>query len=305
MRSKRYILTIIILTLMLISACAPAPTGTEAPANGLRILASTTFLADIAQNVAGQRAQVQSLLPIGADPHAFQPAPADVARVTESDVLILNGAEYEHFIEPVLENAGGQRLVITASDGLTALTSTDSEHALDPHFWLDPNNVITYVENIRNGLSQADPKGATDYASNAEAYIARLKDLDGYILAQVALIPADQRLLLTNHGSLAYFAERYGFTIVGTIIPGSSSEAGASAQQIAAVIDTIKSSGVKAIFLDTVENPNFAEQLAQDTGVKVVNGLHLESLTASDGTAPTYIDMMKHNVDLIVGALKP
>jgi ABC-type Zn uptake system ZnuABC Zn-binding protein ZnuA len=300
---KKIFITIYLplLTALVVSACGQP--ASDSPAAGPIVLASTTFLTDIAQNVAGDRAQVESLLPFGADPHAYQAAPADVARIAESNVLIINGLEYEHFLEPLLENAGGERTVIEATAGLHPRVDAASEHGVDPHLWLDPNLVITYVENIRDGLSEADPAGADDYEANASAYIAQLEELDAWIVEQVVVIPPARRLLVTNHEAMGYFAERYGFEIVDTILPSFSSEAGASAQEIAAAVDAIRASGAPAIFLGEVENPDLANQIAAETGVKVVDDLYLESLT--DGPpAATYIDMMKHNVARIVEALK-
>jgi ABC-type Zn uptake system ZnuABC Zn-binding protein ZnuA len=268
------------------------------------VLASTSFLADIAQNVAGTRLKVESLLPLGTDPHAYQAAPADVAKIAQSKVLILNGVEYESFIRPLLDNAGGQRLIVTATAGLTPRDMTENGAQVgDPHMWLDPNRVVSYVENIRAGLSQADPSGAAIYKANADAYIALLKGLDAWIVEQVKSIPSARRLLVTNHEALGYFADRYGFTIVGTVIPSLSSEAGTSAQGLAKLIDQVKASGAPAIFLSAVENPKLAEQIASETGVKVVNDLYLETLTAGPPAA-TYLDMMKYNVTRIVDALK-
>lgn len=300
------------LTLLFLTACGPASTSSD---SSLNILTSTTFLADIAQNVAGDRFEVASLLPFGAaDAQAYQAGPADVAKIAESDLLILNGVEYEHFIEPLLENAGGERLVVEATSGLEphqmeeSVDETESGEgqeleAGDPHMWLDPNLVITYVENIRDGFIKIDPEGTDIYKANADSYIAQLKDLDTWIVEQINTIPAERRLLVTNHEALGYFADRYGFEIVDSILPSFSSEASASAQEIAGAVKSVKSSGAPAIFLDEAENTNLAEQIAEETGAKVVNDLHLESLT--DGTpAGTYIDMMKYNVTIIVNALK-
>lgn len=288
-----------ILVLLLTACGAPAP-----PASGdaFRVLASTSFLADIAQNVAGDRVKVESLLPPGTDPHAYQAAPVDVSRIAKSNVLILNGLDYELFIEPLVANAGGEHLIIEATTGLEAERIGDSVTA-DPHMWLDPKLVITYVENIRKGLSQADPKGAEVYRTNAEAYVAQLQALDAFIKLQVESIPAERRLLVTNHGSLGYFAKRYGFKVVDSILPGLSSEASASAREVAAAVDAVKRSNAPAIFLGEVENPDLANQIASETGVKVVDTLYLESL--SEGApAPTYIEMMKYDVTQIVNALK-
>ena len=293
------ILTVLALALTACGGKAASPSGTA----GSVVLTSTTFLADITRNVAGERVEVESLLPVGADPHSYQPTPQDVTKIVQSKLLIINGAEYEHFLEPLLENAGGEREVIVASAGLSPEKDLQSEHGVDPHLWLDPNNVLVYVENIREALTHFDPDGAALYKSNADAYVAQLKDLDIWISEQVSQIPPERRLLVTNHEALGYFADRYGFTVIGAILPGVSSDASASAGQMSALIDQIKASGVPALFLDEVENPALAQQIADETGVKVVEDLHLESLT--DGPpAGTYIDMMKHNVTRIIGALK-
>jgi ABC-type Zn uptake system ZnuABC Zn-binding protein ZnuA len=288
---------------LLLTSCGSRPSDVG---GGLSVLATTTFLADIARNVVGDRAQVESLLPVGADPHAYQVTPTDVAKVSKSKVLIQNGIEYEHFLETILENADGERIIVTATDGLTPHTiegNTDEHGAGDPHMWLDPNLVIAYVENIRDGMIQADPEGEATYRANADAYIVQLRDLDAWIQSQVQTIPAERRLLVTNHESLGYLAERYGFTIVETILTSFSSDASASAQEIAAAVDAIKSSGAPAIFLGDVESATLANQIASETGAKVVANLHLESLTVG-APAATYIEMMKYNVSLIVDALQ-
>ena len=296
-----------LLCTLALSACSPlaadSPKTVSSPKGAPVIVASTTFLADIAQNVAGNRLQVESLLPVGADAHSYQPIPQDVARITDSDLLIVNGAEYEHFLEDIIESAGGERTVVEASAGLSIREDAESEHGVDPHLWLNPKYVIRYVENIRDGLAEFDPEGVDVYKSNADAYIQQLQALDVWIEGQISSIPAERRLLVTNHDSLGYFAERYGFIIIGTVVEGTSSEAAPSARQIAALIDRVRDSGAAAVFLDAAESPTLANQIALDTGVAVVTDLYIGSLT--DGApAGTYIDMMKHNVMQIVEALR-
>jgi ABC-type Zn uptake system ZnuABC Zn-binding protein ZnuA len=292
-------------TILLLAACAPATPTSRAP----RVLATENFLADIAQNIAGNRLKVDALLPVGVDPHSFEPTPSDVRRVADSTVLIVNGAGVEEFLKRLLDNAGGNRQIIEASKGLTSRKPSkgepvDADNPVDPHFWLDPNNVVKYVENIRDGLSQADPDGAATYAANASAYIAKLKELDPWIVEQVKVLPVERRLLVTNHESLGYFADRYGFKIIGSIIPSISTDSSPSAQQLANLIDQINKTHAPAIFLETGANPQLANQISQETGVKVVTGLYTHSISDASGPAPTYIDMMKYNVRAIVNALK-
>ncbi|HSK67423.1 MAG TPA: metal ABC transporter substrate-binding protein, partial [Anaerolineales bacterium] len=213
---KRWLLFTVIFA-FLFSACggqpAPGP-GQTAPV----ILTSTPLLADVTRAVAGERVRVEPLLGFGVDPHSYQPTPQDAARISESRLIIVNGAEYEHFLESLFESAGGERTIVEASAGIVPREEAESEHGIDPHMWLDPNHMIIYVENIREALTHLDPKGGLVYKTNAEAYIAELHELDSWILEQVGQIPAEKRLLVTNHEAFGYFAERYGFTVVGTVV---------------------------------------------------------------------------------------
>ena len=264
------------------------------------ILTTTTILADVTRNVVEDRFSIESLLPVGADPHSYQPVPQDAAKVKGSKVLVIHGADYEEFLQPLLDNAGQKEYLIDASTGSRLLSD---EGGTDPHLWLDPNNVIAYTDNIREGLKQFDPDGAEVYDANASTYIDQLTELDAWINGQVAQIEPQRRVLVTNHEAFGYFAERYGFRVVGAIIPSFSSDAAPSAQQMADLIEQIKLYEVPAIFLDASDNPDLAQQIAAETGAKVVADLHLESLT-NGGPAGTYIDMMRDNVTKIVQALQ-
>jgi ABC-type Zn uptake system ZnuABC Zn-binding protein ZnuA len=301
----------VLLAMVALTACQPL--GQAAQSDGaktaLKVVAAETFLADIAQNVAGDRVKIEALIPLGVDPHGFEPTPTDVAKIADSSVLIVNGAGFEEFLAKLLKNAGGQRAVIEAAAGLISRQRqegemADPDHVGDPHFWLDPNNVIKYVENIRDGLSKADPEGAATYRANAGAYIAKLNELDRWIAKRVDEVPAANRLLVTNHESFGYFADHYGFKIIGTLLPSVSTGSTPSAQQLAQLIDHIKAAGAKAIFLETGANPQLAEQVAKETGSKVITSLYSHSITEARGPAPTYLDMMKFNTNAIVDALK-
>jgi ABC-type Zn uptake system ZnuABC Zn-binding protein ZnuA len=301
-----YRLTVTLIAIALALSTCRGQSASGPASSASIILASTTFLADFAHNVAGERLKVESLLSPGADPHEYQAVPSDVQKIAASKAVIINGLDYDQFMQTLLENAGGTRLVITASDGLQTrqMKEENGETVTDSHMWMDPTRVIKYVENIRDGLIQADPSGMDIYNTNADSYISKMKNLDSWITEQVAQIPAERRLLVTNHDSLGYFAEKYGFTVIGTIVPGVSSEAAPSAQQIAKLIDEIKSTSAPAAFLNTSDNPHLADQIAAETDIKVVTDLYIETLSPSDGPSATYVDMMKHNVSQIVNALK-
>ena len=314
---SRYLFWIIFIAGLLVG-CSPekeAAIPESGDTGGLNVIAVESFLADIAQNIAGDRVSVKTLIPSGLDPHAFEPTPQDIAAISDSQVLIVNGAGLEAWLDEFLANAGGERMVIEASAGLEPriadvhpdeadLQEDASAHENDPHFWLDPNLAIDYAINIQNGLIQADPAGEQEYRQNTEKYIQQLKDLDAWIQGQVTQLPEEKRLLVTNHESFGYFADRYGFTVIGTILPGASTGVSPSAQQLGSLIDQIKSSGVKAIFLETGANPQLAEQIAQETGVKVIEGLFTHSLGGPQGEASTYLEMMKYNVLAILEGLQ-
>ncbi|MCX7040066.1 MAG: zinc ABC transporter substrate-binding protein [Spirochaetes bacterium] len=293
--------------LLVLAGCgrSPAPgasakASAQAAASVGPVLAVETFLADIAQQVAGSRLTVGTLMPAGIDPHSSEPTPRDVSTVTESRTLIVNGAGMESFLQKLLASAGGERRLIEASAGLEPRKSGDEP---DPHFFLAPLLVVRYVENIRDGLAALDPAGAATYSANAAAYTAKLRELDGWIRAQVAGIPAADRLLVTNHESLGYFAESYGFTVIGTIIPGVSTGVSPSARQLARLIDELRATGAKAIFLESGTDPKLARQVAREAGIRVVTELYTHSLTEAGGPAPSYIRMMEYNVTTIVDAL--
>jgi ABC-type Zn uptake system ZnuABC Zn-binding protein ZnuA len=305
---------VLVAVFAVLAGCAAPAAPSGAAGGGPSVLAAETFLADIVRNVGGDRVTVDSLIPVGVDPHSFEPTPQDLRRVADSKVLVVNGAGFEAFLQPLLQNAGGARTVIEAAKGLQSREPQPGEHPEgevdhahvegDPHFWLDPTKVIAYVGNIRDGLTAVDPAGKEAYAANADAYIARLNELDAWIKQQVAQIPEDRRLLVTNHESFGYFADRYGFRVVGAVVPSVSTAASPSAQELAALADQIKATKAPAIFLETGANPQLAAQLAGETGAKVVTGLLTHSVTAKDGPAPDYLSMMRYNVNAIVDALK-
>lgn len=293
----------------------------------LRVLAAESFLADIVREVAGDRALVRTLVPLGVDPHAFQPTPSDLRLLAEAQLLVVNGAGLEAFLGDLLAAAGAGKPVVEAAAGIplrkvedrATLTEAkdevgttgslegdhgDPDHPQgDPHLWLDPLLVQRYVDTIAAGLAAADPGGAADYAANARAYQARLAALDAEIHTLLAAIPPERRLLVTNHESLGYFADRYGLKVVGAILPSVSTGAEPSAGQLAALVERIRSTGAPAVFLESGVNPQLARQLAEETGLQVVTDLSIESLTDASGPAPSYLEMMRHAARAIAAGL--
>lgn len=306
-----HLVPILISISLLLGACQGAPTPPPGSAGPLKVLAVETFLADMTQQVAGSRLKVTALIPSGVDPHSFEPTPNDVVSIAQSQVLVVNGTGFEEWLKKTLENAGGQRQVIDVTAGLTPRTPQagelldPGEHPQgDPHFWLDPIQGLHYVDAIRDGLIQADPAGTDVYTQNAAAYHEQIKALDAWISGQVKQIPPERRLLVTNHESFGYYADRYGFKIIGTIIPSVTTGASPSAQTLARLVDRIRASGAPAIFLETGTNPQVADQIAQETHIRVISDLYTHSTTLPGGNAPDYLSMLKWDTTQIVNALK-
>jgi ABC-type Zn uptake system ZnuABC Zn-binding protein ZnuA len=279
-----------------------------APGAKLRVLATTSIVADVVQAAGGERLEVTALVPAGVDPHAFEPAPQDVRRVAEAQLLVENGLGLEAFLQPLLRNASTQSPVISLAQGIEPLPAGDhaegeEEHgAWDPHLWLDPRNVIVWTHTLEDSLTALDPSGAADYARLASGYRTELETLDAELQATFAALPSERRVLVTDHEEFAYFARRYGFTVVGTVIPAPSAAAEPSAQDLAALEKAIRSTGVQAVFVSSVVSPALARQVAEDTGVQLVS-LYAHSLSAADGPAPTYLEMMRYDARLIAEAL--
>lgn len=241
--------------------------------------------------------QVRSLIP-AVEPHGYEPSPRDIAAVAGARLLVINGAGLESFLSRLLANAGSRPSVVEASRGLSSRRAREGEAAEgenpapgapvepDPHFWLDPSLAVTYVENIRDGVVSLDPSNAAAYRANAEAYIAKLRALDRWIVRELAAIPPAERLLVTNHESLGYFADRYGFRILGTIIPSVSGDAEPTPRQLARLVDVLKTARVKAVFLETGSNPKLARQVAEEAGIRVVTELYTHALSDSAARPP-------------------
>lgn len=291
-----------LLTLLALSACS-APAST--PADGrLPVVATTSIIGDVAAQVGGARVNVRVLLPVGSDPHAYEPRPQDIAALTDAELVLVNGLGLEETLSNLLGNA---KTTVVVSDGIQALPfegeHEDEEGGLDPHVWQDPNNVMVWARNIAGAFSSADPANADEYAANADAYIHELAALDAWIREQVAQIPEANRRLVTEHDTFGYFAARYGFEQVGAIIPSISTGSSPSAQELAALEDAIRANGVKAVFVGSTVSPDLSRRVADDTGVQLV-ALFTDSLSAAGGGADSYLAFMRYNVTAIVEALK-
>lgn len=320
---KKMILIVVAVGLSACGSASDAPTApaaTNLPASGaapaVRVVTTMSILADIIRQVGGERVEVENIIPLGAGPEEYQATPGDSQKIAEAQIIFFNGHALEEWLEPLFENAASaDQPRIELSAGLTAIE--DPEHAGEaegdkaeadehgheegnPHFWLDPTNVISYTATIRDELSKIDPAGAASYSANADAYIKQLQQLDADLQVQASQIPAERRKLITNHDAFPYFARRYGFEVLGVIL--ENPEAELAAGDLAALVETVKSSGIPAIFSESQFNQKTAALLADEAGIKTIAVLYTDTL--GSGEASTYLEMMRYNMNTIVEALK-
>lgn len=299
MKFAKPLVVCLLIGLLALSACSPIGTNTS---GALEVVATTQIIGDIVSVISGDHVDLEILIPPDVDPHAYEPAPSDAEKLELADLVFSNGLNLEESMSGLLT---GLTSVVAVSDGVAPIQATSGDEAgsVDPHSWMDPQNVKIWADNIASALAEADPANADDYRANAEAYKSQLDDLDAWAMEQIALIPQENRVLVTDHEALGYFAQHYGFEIVGAIIPSYSTLSEPSAGELADLETAIQQFGVKAIFVGTSMNPSLAERVAADTGVKLVP-FYTEALSGTNGPAPTYLDMIRYDVGAAVESLK-
>jgi ABC-type Zn uptake system ZnuABC Zn-binding protein ZnuA len=287
------------------SQSASQPVHQTASQSGpLKLATSIRPIADLIQNVGGDRVEVLALVPPGGEPEEYDPTPADAAAVGKSRVFFANGLGLEEYLSGMVESAGGSQLeVVTLSEGLPTIASfgQSADVGGNPHLWLDPQNAVRYVEVIRQTLDRIDPASAAVYDANAAAYTTKLQQLDASIEQQVSTVPAERRVLVTTHDAFPYFAKRYGFSYLAVISANPGSDP--SAQEYAQLVNTVKANRVPAVFGEAGFSQRMISQLAADTGAAFVGDLYTDTLTEAAPTN-TYIGAMEYNADTIVSALR-
>jgi zinc/manganese transport system substrate-binding protein len=327
--------------LLLASAAALAFAAPAFAQEKLRVIATFSILGDIVTNVGGDRVEVTTLVGPDGDAHVFQPAPADAQAVAGAQVIVANGLGFEGWMERLVEASGTSAALINASEGVSPIAFGEEKHAeeagheghdhdahaeeagheghdhddhadeagheghdhgaFDPHAWQSPVNVALYVGNIARGLSSVDPEGAAIYQANAAAYIGELDALDAEIRAAVAALPEDRRTVVTSHDAFGYLSAAYGLTFVAP--QGVSTDAEASAQDVAALITQIRAQTITAVFVENIADRRLLDQIATETGAAIGGTLYSDALSGPEGPASTYLAMMRHNLSQLTVAL--
>jgi ABC-type Zn uptake system ZnuABC Zn-binding protein ZnuA len=302
MGRRRYLAVAVVLAVLLAAGCSGSGgDGKDGPGGELRVVATTTQVADLAANVGGARVRVTSLLKPGVDAHDFEPSPADIETIARADLVVKNGVGLDAWLDDVIESSGFDGPVIDASQGVR-LRQVGGQP--DPHIWQDPGNAGVMAANIERGLSAAEPAAAATFRANLDAYTKQLQALDAKVQRQIDSLA--NRKLVTNHDAFGYYIDRYGLQFVGSVIPSFDSSAELSGRDIRDLVAKIKATRVKAVFSETSLPPRTAETIAREAGVKVVEGedaLYGDSLGPAGSDGDTYLKMIEHNTKTIVSNL--
>jgi zinc/manganese transport system substrate-binding protein len=277
-------------------------TGSAAAEEKLKVVATFSILGDLVKNVGGDRVAVTALVGPNGDAHVYQPSPGDAKTLADAKVVFANGLGFEGWIGRLV-NASGTRAptVVTTRGVKPRKADEDHGHDADPHAWQSVANAKLYVANIRDALLAADPPGKDVYQANATAYLAQLDALDAEVRAAVEKIPSDRRRIITTHDAFGYFASAYGVSFIAP--QGVSTEAEVSARDVAKIISQIRKQKIPAVFLENVTDKRLLERIGAESGARIGGTLYSDALTDEKGPAPSYIEMMRHNVKQLVAAL--
>jgi zinc/manganese transport system substrate-binding protein len=264
----------------------------------LNVVASFSILADFVKNVGGDKVDLATLVGPNSDVHVYAPAPSDAKRVADAKLLVINGLGLEGWLPRLVQSSGSKAAIVTASNGIAPL-----KHGweADPHAWQSVANAKIYVANVRDALAAADPGDAAAFHANADRYLAELDALDAEVRAAVARIPPERRKVISTHNAFGYFAAAYGIAFIAP--SGVSTENEPSARDIAAIITQITTEKIPAVFLENISDDRLIRRVAAETGAKVGGTLYSDSLTGEKGPAPTYIDLVRHNIKALTSAL--
>jgi zinc/manganese transport system substrate-binding protein len=296
----------------LLAAMAHAALFVAAPAHAqerLNVVATFSILGDFVKNVGGDRVAVETLVGPNGNAHVYAPSPSDAKKAADAKLVLVNGLGFEGWLERLVKASGTKAPIVVATKGIKPRERAgdhghDHNHdhgRADPHAWQSVANAKIYVANIRDALIKADPAGKDAYTANATAYLAKLDALDREVRDVIAKVPADRRRVITSHNAFGYFQDAYGVNF--TAPQGVSTEAEASAKDVAAIVTQIKKQKITAVFLENVTDPRLVEQIARETGAKVGGTLYSDALTDDKGDATTYIDLIRHNLKQLVQAL--
>ena len=311
--------------ILALSLAAPAVAQPDRP---IPVVATFSILGDMVKRIGGEHIAVTTLVGADGDTHVYQPTPADARAVSEAKILIVNGLQFEGWLDRLIDASNFHGMRVVATEGIEPITFDDehgaAEHArngeadhdehaesdhhdghdhgaFDPHAWQSLRNAAVYADNIAAALAKADPENADAFHRNREAYVAEIEALDSEIRQIVAGLPSESRTVVTSHDAFQYFGREYGLEFVAP--QGLSTESEVSAQDFADLIRQIRDDGIRAVFVENIGDPRLLRRIADETGAVIGGTLYPGALSGPDGPAPTYLDMMRHNAATLAQAL--
>ncbi|MCK0506731.1 metal ABC transporter substrate-binding protein [Aromatoleum anaerobium] len=298
-------LKIALLAALALALALAAPALRAAP---LEVVASFSILGDFVSRVGGERVAVTTLVGAGADAHNYQPRPSDARRLGNARLIVANGLGFDEWVQRLAQSAGYRGTILIASAGIRPLAEEDGhghahKGAVDPHAWQDVSNAIRYVANIAEALIQADPAGAAVYRQNAARYTAELEALDATIRRTLETVPAARRKVVSSHDAFGYFSHAYDVRFLAAA--GISTQSEPSASGIAQLIRQLRREQAPAVFVESISDPRLAERISHESGARLGGTLYSDALSSVDGPAPTYLDMMRHNLKTLMEGLTP
>ena len=264
----------------------------------LNVVASFSIIGDFVRNVGGDRVSVTTLVGPNGDVHVYTPAPADAKKIADAKLLVVNGLGLEGWLPRLVQSSGSKAMIVTATDGITPLKLNS---AADPHAWQSVVDAKVYVTNVRDALAAADPTDAATFRANAAGYLAKLDALDREVRTAVAQIPPARRKVISTHDAFGYFAAAYGIEFIAPL--GVSTESEASARDIARIITQVRAEKIPAVFLENISDVRLIRRISAETGASIGGTLFSDSLSDEKGDAPTYIELVRHNIKALTSAL--
>lgn len=277
-------------------------------AEPIEVVTTFSILGDITQRVGGDRIKVHTLVGPNADAHVYQPTPADAKAIAQARLVVVNGLGFEGWLERLIKSSGYRGKVATATNGIRTLQRSahdlhDSHHDnVDPHAWQDLSNALIYVDNIGKALGEIDPSGKTSYQANVEKYRQEIGALDTELRKTFNSIPKSRRKVVTTHDAFGYLARAYGLDFIAPV--GINTDAEPSAADIGRIIKQIRRDKIPAVFVESISDSRLLERIRQESGAKIGGTLYSDALSKDDGPVVTYLDMMRHNANTLVEALK-
>ena len=265
------------------------------------VVATASIFADMASQIGDTLIEVETIVPVGGDPHTYDPRPSDLILLNKASLILKNGLSFEKWMDKLIENSGTKASVVRITQGIASIQSDTYDNSPDPHAWMDAENGLIYAENIYKTLLEILPEQKDKLELSYLEYKEQIEKTEVYIKEQISSIPENQRILITSHDAFKYYGRKYGLQLESIL--GTSTDAEAQTKDVERIIQIIRASKVPAVFIETTVNPKMLKQIATDNGIAVGGSLFSDSIGDRDSEAPTYLDMLRYNTQTITTAL--